>query len=651
MSDAASTVQGRQSTSATTPLRGSGSPDPSGLHVLRDTSSTYRDGAEQAVLQMLREADDLRSDGTDLRTSAVGWAQRYHLDPARANILRCLDLPPTARVLEIGAGCGAITRYLGETCAVVDALEPVAVRAEAARARTRDLPGVEVFVGDLDDVPAVAAYDVVVVIGVLEYVGAGTADRTPYLDFLEKVADRLVDGGTLALAIENRLGVKYLVGAPEDHTNRVFDSVEGYPRGGNAHTFNRRDLEGLMGHAGLTPVTFTAFPDYKLTRAVFGQLPPACRSLLHRIPTFPSPDWRSPRPRLADERLLWRQLVDAGLDRDFGNSFLVLATKGDGPSLWPEGRAGAFYTTNRIPTLNTATMVETSGESVQFRRTTLRPAAGDDAGQGPEFRIIESVSPFQEGTDLTEVVATGGVDVWRDLAGQWLRLIDATLAEHPESVFDVVPHNLVVDDTGEIHLIDIELSCRQMSRDQVIRRGVFWLAARSAPLAPPERWAPARTVGDLMRMLGEAVGLPADGAWIERAIAEETELLTRVLAGPPAGEQRARWCRGTTSMLQTEASRSLSDMPLGKRLPQRAEAAKSAVAAVRRAASKARKRAAGADKEHSAALRKLAAAKAARRRQERLIAVRAERRARRAAARLLPVGTHRRRVIQRLRRR
>lgn len=646
MSNAQSADSGRLTETPATPLRALGSLDPAGYRLLRDTASTYRDGAEQAVLQLVTDAEDLRSDSAELKAAAVGWAQRYHLDPARANILRSLDLPSTARVLEIGAGCGAITRYLGETCDVVDALEPVAVRAAAARARSRDLPGVEVFVGDLNDVPDEAAYDVIVVIGVLEYVGAGTADRSPYLDFLAKVAARLVDGGTLVLAIENRLGVKYLVGAPEDHTNRVFDSVEGYPRGGNAHTFNRRELEALMQRVGLDATTLIAFPDYKMTRTVLGEFPPACRSLLHRIPKFPSPDWRSPRPRLIDERLLWRELVEAGVAADFGNSFLVLATKGDAPSLWPQDRAGAFYTTNRRPELNAATVVETVGETVRLRRTALRPGSADSTSQ---FRIVESVSPFQSGADLSTLVAEGGIDVWRGFVDGWLRLVDAALAERPETAIDVVPHNLIVDDDGELHVIDIELSFPPVSREQLIRRGVFWLAERCAPLAPTQQWAPARTVGDMMRALGEPVGLPADGSWIEQALTEELDLLVNVLSSPPDITKHDKWRAGRESWLRGRVRQQLADLPLGKRLPERAAAAEASASTARKAASTAQTQAATAEKDLAAARGRLKAVKTKHRNLEGLLTVRAERRGRRAAKRLLPVGTGRRQLVERLR--
>ena len=54
---------------------------------------------------------------------------------SRANAVRALTLPTQSRVLEIGAGCGAITRYLGETFEQVDALEPMLARARVARSQ------------------------------------------------------------------------------------------------------------------------------------------------------------------------------------------------------------------------------------------------------------------------------------------------------------------------------------------------------------------------------------------------------------------------------------------------------------------------------------------------------------------------------------
>ena len=97
-----------------TPVRSTGTRTPEGWILLRDVASSYRDGAEQALFYQMAGAADLRADSDELISQAQGWAERYHVDPARANIVRGLTIPPEARVLEIGAGCGAVTRYLGK---------------------------------------------------------------------------------------------------------------------------------------------------------------------------------------------------------------------------------------------------------------------------------------------------------------------------------------------------------------------------------------------------------------------------------------------------------------------------------------------------------------------------------------------------------
>jgi len=77
------------------------------------------------VLEILRGATDLSSSSDELVAQAASWPEMYHLNPARANVIRPLELSAQDTVLEIGAGCGAITRYLGEQCGAVDAIEPM----------------------------------------------------------------------------------------------------------------------------------------------------------------------------------------------------------------------------------------------------------------------------------------------------------------------------------------------------------------------------------------------------------------------------------------------------------------------------------------------------------------------------------------------
>lgn len=561
-----------------TPVRALGARSADGSIMLRDVGLAYRDGGEEAVLNLVEQASDLSSTSDELIRGAQGWAQTYHLHPGRANVVRTLEFPAGARVLEIGAGCGAITRYLGETVALVDAVEPVPGRAAVARARTRDLDNVEVFVGELSDVPEEPAYDVVLVIGVLEYVAMGGDDRNAYLAFLRDIAARLVEGGTLVLAIENQLGVKYLAGAPEDHSARTFDSLENYPVGTPARTFSRRQLNSLLCDAGLNPVFRVAFPDYKITRAVMGNFPEAARSLLHRIPQFPSPDWTKARPQLADERAMWRTLVEAGLELESGNSFLVLAGKGTESGLWPVDVAATFFSTGRRARFTARTAVQVAEGGVRFVR---RPLIDAGAEQSDRFHVVGSDEAFSSGEDLLWHIATHADADLVGLLGSWLTLLNDVSKDGECGTIDLVPHNLVIGADGTLHVIDVEIM-GSVLREQVLRRGLFWMAFHVARISPAGRWGVAQTVRDVAIQLGVAAGLSADGAWIDLALGEEIAVQLEVQNSPQLGLNEVEWEHRFTGEMRASLDQLLVDLPLGDRLPDRMLALQARMAADQR---------------------------------------------------------------------
>ncbi|HJP07642.1 MAG TPA: hypothetical protein QF882_09345, partial [Arenicellales bacterium] len=104
-----------------------------------DAGLDYSDGdaQERELERLLHQAPRLDWAAPGLAGGSGDWALEYHLSPLRANILRGLDLTGRSTALEIGAGCGAITRYLGDTGFEVDAVEGSASRARLARLRCR----------------------------------------------------------------------------------------------------------------------------------------------------------------------------------------------------------------------------------------------------------------------------------------------------------------------------------------------------------------------------------------------------------------------------------------------------------------------------------------------------------------------------------
>ena len=299
------------------------------------SSIAYSDGdeVEQRIGNIIGQATDISVLSTELSQKFTDWASLYHLSSSRANILRPMEsILKGADVLEIGAGCGAITRYLGEIGANVVALEGSLRRAAIARSRTRDLDNVEVVADRFNEFSCERKFDVVTLIGVLEYANLFTPGDMPAQAMLERVRAFLKPGGCVVIAIENQLGLKYFAGAPEDHLGQAMFGIEGRYRNDQPQTFGRRVLKNILINSGFSHSNFMApFPDYKLPASIVTEA------------GFSDPEfdasalaWQSVRRDLQLPQLLsfspelaWPGIFDNALALDLANSFLVVASSVD----------------------------------------------------------------------------------------------------------------------------------------------------------------------------------------------------------------------------------------------------------------------------------------------------------------------------------
>jgi SAM-dependent methyltransferase len=522
----------------------------------------YVDGGEARTLEVIRGATDISSFSDELEREAGTWAERYHLSKSRANCLRPFALNREMRVLDVGGGCGAITRYLGEMCGDVDMLEPMIARAAVARVRTRDLGNVEVFVGEINAVPLKPAYDLITVIGVLEYVGAGSRSDQPYIDFLRSLSRVLLPGGRILVAIENRLGVKYLAGAPEDHSGRPFDGLEGYRSGGPARTFSRIELEELFRAAGLSGDFYHAFPDYKMTRAVFSERRNLVQSGHSRgACQLPSPDWNQPREPWVDEESLWRGLVQSGVGRHFGNS-LIAVVSGEGAAseaIWDPDQIAAFYTTDRRAQFAAETRVAREDGVTRFRRRLLASAAKEVQSGDVTLRIEDS--EFIPGRPLLEVMADADDTAIQALMTRWCLLIESANGSDGVSI-ELVPDNIMVTEPDDLRPVDQEWWHDGYGASEVLKRGVIWLAHQLTQLTPPGRW-PGTTVADVATHLGTLAGLPSGGDWLTAALQREAAFQAVVHDYEPSDPRYTVAVENRLGQLQELMSERLANGRLG----------------------------------------------------------------------------------------
>jgi 2-polyprenyl-3-methyl-5-hydroxy-6-metoxy-1,4-benzoquinol methylase len=226
---------------------------------------TYSDGdeVERRIYDTVAGVSDRSLFSRELASHINDWPSQYHLSCVRSNLLRPLEAALGGPILELGAGCGAITRYLGELGSQVTAVEGSLARARIARERTSDLSNVTVVCDRIESFTAGSKFKVVTLIGVLEYARAfapyeGFSER----DLLSHALSHLDDDGFLILAIENQFGLKYLAGAKEDHVAVPYFGVNDSYDTGTAVTFGKLELQQILSDAGLTHQrVFLPLPD------------------------------------------------------------------------------------------------------------------------------------------------------------------------------------------------------------------------------------------------------------------------------------------------------------------------------------------------------------------------------------------------------
>lgn len=157
----------------------------------------YSDGdeTENRIHDIIAAAGDVSLFSYELKAAQTDWASRYHLSATRANLLRPLASILSGSTMEIGSGCGAISRFLGELGGDVVGIEGSPRRAAIAASRCRDLPNVNIVNEVFDDLVVDEKFDAVTLIGVLEYSSIFGKGTNPALTWLKKAYESLNDGG------------------------------------------------------------------------------------------------------------------------------------------------------------------------------------------------------------------------------------------------------------------------------------------------------------------------------------------------------------------------------------------------------------------------------------------------------------------------
>jgi hypothetical protein len=227
--------------------------------------------------------------------------------------------------------------------------------------------------------------------------------------FFDRALRMLKGGGTLILAIENRLGLKYFSGCREDHAGRVFYGVQDlYNKASDAVTMGREELVQKLLKTGFSVLRFFyPFPDYKFPDVIFSEEGMRDKRLNagRIIAEFPARDYPGPRASFFSERAVWPVIHRNLLAEHMSNSFLVLASQEESSSLSaPVDWLAKLFASHRVKRFRTVTTMKKVDGTIKVYKERSHPEIPVEPAQIVRLKAPR-VTDFHDGETLAHVLA------------------------------------------------------------------------------------------------------------------------------------------------------------------------------------------------------------------------------------------------------
>lgn len=250
------------------------------------------------------------------------WLVWLNLCNLRRGLVAWYPFLEGAEVLEIDGKFGALTGALCDQASNVTVTESSVFQAECIMIRHRNRKNLMIYAGEAHEIPFEKKFDVVIMAGTLEMVGNAEYNTDDYIAYLNIIRKQLLKKhGRLLLAVENRYGIKYFCGAVEPHTRRPFDGIRQYPSGSkDGYSFAHKELEHILQASGFSHQKFYyPMPDYLLPQIIYSDNYLPGMEISERM----HPYYRYKGTVLADEQLLYKDILDNHVFPFMANSFLV----------------------------------------------------------------------------------------------------------------------------------------------------------------------------------------------------------------------------------------------------------------------------------------------------------------------------------------
>lgn len=250
----------------------------------------------------------------------------YYLSSCSQNILNWYSFKKEDNILEIGGDLGQITHTFIKQCKEVTTVEPNLIKAKAIAKRYENIPNIEVIAGNFLNIKLEKKFNYIVLIGSIARVEEIMGQDMKLAEMIKKLEKYLEENGKFLIAVDNKFGLRYFAGNPDNILNKKFQSIIGYhnePK--KIETFTKSRLERKLQEIGYQTNFYYPLPDYKMPNVIFTEA---------QLPKYNNVDKYNPyytenSTIIINEIDAFREILknDEGMFTFFANSFLVEASK------------------------------------------------------------------------------------------------------------------------------------------------------------------------------------------------------------------------------------------------------------------------------------------------------------------------------------
>jgi len=500
----------------------------------------YSDGvaSEKYLEKVFRSVKDLSSGSSELENKIIDWPSEYHLTIKRAQLFSGFEFDHSLKVLEVGCGCGAITRYLGETFHDVISVEGSINRARLARLRTQDLDSVEIICAPFQEIVFTRKFDLIFCIGVYEYSAAFVAGENPYDLVLSYFSNLLTPNGVVIIAIENQFGLKYFNSSREDHTGVMYEGLEGYHIHGNkVRTFGKHELEKNLRQYFSTINFYYPYPDYKLPDCVITDAFLSSGRAGELVSQIRSRDYYGEAQSAWDESLVSLELSRNGMLPFFASSFLVFAGKSEikGVSFNQLAVIASGKRTEQFRA-QTRIYIDVDGE-IRVAKTAL---SGDSMVGTGKLTMVEGRTTWKDSYSLQTVLYANCMSKQMDLVDifkpcrVWLEFLEG-VSEYVDGdkyldgkYVDCIFSNFYRDSAG-IAIIDNEWVWSEKIKLNVVAiRAIFTFLCRIESARHLSNVLQVRSLKKLIQLIADNLGIKVNNEDFAEFVELESELWSSV---------------------------------------------------------------------------------------------------------------------------